>query len=448
MKTRYFIVFFVFGILLIYNSNLYATSPMWTLIPLTATTLTVSANSSNTVQYTVTNKTSKTLSLAMEPLPGITQNTSDVGTCANPFSLSQLQSCTLSLILDGSILPPFTAGGPVICQTNTNGTPNPNSCYQPSSTNQLNITKLDMSTATIAASVSNLALSVKCPTPSSSCTYNNAALTGTPRVITITNSSSTTAVDVSYSSTPALPADTTITPAACTIAPLGTCNFTIRPGATPTATPGDINPIPVSLTIAGENTNAVSVTVNILTYGSVYQSGYIFSVNDTTSDTESISGTVAALSDSSTFIAWQPNCGSVATCTSTTANDSFNGENNTASIVSALSSTPSSQYAAGTCAADSTGTYSNWYLPAICELGYGDGSNDCGTAASPTIQNMQSNLVDTGIISLVDIYWSSTQTAASPLTQSDYNIFGIPGYQAGDLKDQFYYLRCVRALSS
>lgn len=434
------------GFLIFYSISIYAGRPMWTLTPQTATTLTVQSDSSATVRYTVTNQTTRTLGLAMKSIQGVTQETSNPGTCASPFSLSPYQSCTLALRLNGSALPSSINGGPVICQTNTDGTPNPSACYQPSSNNQLKITKLDI--ATISASVSNLALSVKCPTSSSSCIYYNAALTGRPRIITITNNSSTeTALNVTYSSTQALPANTTITPSYCNILPLGNCVFTITPGQTPSATPGDINSNPITLTIAGENTNTLAVNVSILTYGSVYQAGYVFSVNDATSNTGSIAGTVAGLSDPSIPRAWQPGCSDVFTCTSTTANDYFNGANNTASIVSAFSAIPSSTYAAGICDTDTTGGYSDWYLPALCEQGYGDGSNPCGTSGSPTIQNMQSNLVDNGISDLIETYWSSTQDSFSPLNQANYNIFGIPGYQAGDYKDSFLYIRCVRSLS-
>lgn len=448
MKIRHFAYFFAIGkVLFFYTISSYAASPVWTLTPLTATTLDVPTNSSATVQYIVTNQARKTLTLAMKPIQGIMQNISGPGICPNPFSLAQNQSCTLSLSLDGSALPQSVKGGPVICQTNANGTPNPNSCYQPSSSNQLNITKVDMgSTATIAVSVSTIALSVNCPISSSSCIYNNAALTGTPRIIIITNNSTTeTGLNVSPSAIPALPPGTTITPNSCTISPLASCAFTITPGEVSSAQPGDSNPASITLTIAGSNTNTLSVAVDILTYGSVYQSGYVFAVDDTTPNTGSATGKVAGLSDLAMSIAWQPNCIDISTCAATTANDFFNGADNTTSIVSALNAIPSSSYAAGICDSDTTGDYSDWYLPALCELGYGDGSNSCGIAANPAVQNMQSNLVDNGISDLMNSYWSSTQALSSQLTQANYTIFNIPGFQAGDFKDVTLYVRCIRS---
>lgn len=51
--------------------------------------------------------------------------------------------------------------------------------------------------------------------------------------------------------------------------------------------------------------------INILTYGSVYQGGYIYAVNDTTSNTSSIGGKVATLTNQATAfsprIIWRSN---------------------------------------------------------------------------------------------------------------------------------------------
>lgn len=144
---------------------------------------------------------------------------------------------------------------------------------------------------TLSASVSTLGLSVNDPTL-------NAALTGTPRLITITNTGSNAATDVSYSSSPALPSGTTISPANCgTIPASGTCILTITPGSTPSAASGNTSPTPITLSISGTNTNTLTPTLNIITYGSVYQGGYVYAVEDTTPDTGSVGGTVVSLTD-------------------------------------------------------------------------------------------------------------------------------------------------------
>jgi hypothetical protein len=73
-----------------------ATSPVWTFTPLTPTSISVSNNSTATIQYRVTNQSKKSHQLMMTPIQGITQTTTGVGICGNPFTLlSQGSSCTL-----------------------------------------------------------------------------------------------------------------------------------------------------------------------------------------------------------------------------------------------------------------------------------------------------------------------------------------------------------------
>jgi hypothetical protein len=417
---------------------------MWTFSPLTATTLTIPARSTATVQYIVTNQTHKTRTLAIKPISAIQQITSGGGVCANPFVLGYLQSCILTLEIDGSLLPESIVGGPVICQVTSRNIPNPNQCYQPKANDQLNITRTPAAySATISVNTSSLALSVKCPTFSTpGCTYSNAALSGTARIITVTNTSSTTtAENVAYFAS-SLPSGTTITPSSCNISPGSTCVFTVTPGPIPSASPGDVNPVPITLNIAGSNTNTLTTDVSILTYDSVYQAGYVFSVDDTTLNTTSISGKVAALSDQSTSIEWQPGClinGSG--CIPTTANNDFNGVSNTAAITSALTPTyPETDYAGGLCDLLSIDSYNDWYLPAICEMGYGGAPADpCGDQITPAIQNMQSNLADNGIGNLFSSYWSSTQTVTvDPLIYATYNDFTVQGVQPGDIKSTIF----------
>lgn len=454
----YFLLAYLMGIFIFSNTNLYAMrGPVWTLSPLTATTLTVPINASAIVQYKITNDSHKTHTLVMQSIAGIQQITAGPGVCASTFTLGYQQFCTLTLQIDGSVLSAPIIGGPKVCASNANNTPNQNACYQPSTSNQLNITPSSTpSTASIQASVSTLALSVNCPSPSTGCTFTNAALTGKARIITITNMSSTNkALAVGYSAS-ALPAGTTIAPSSCgDIAPGLSCTLTITPGATPSAAPGDTSPVPITITIAGTNTNSVTTEANILTYGSVYQSGYVFAVDDTTPNTTSISGKEAALMDQSYSIPWQPMCADSSTCTTTNANSYMDGKTNTDAIITALSSLSLSDYAAGLCADFLPDNYTHWYLPALCEMSYSDDpSSPCGTIAAPTLQNMQSNLVSNGIGDLTSIspsYWSSTQlVAGDPLLYAIFNIFDPNGSasQFGEYKDVPYSVRCVRILST
>ncbi len=91
-----------------------------------------------TVKYIVTNQSKKPKILIMSPIIGINQVTSGTGNCSNPFSLGYKQSCTLTLEVIGSELVRNISGGPVVCNQG-----NRLQCYQPGSTNSLNITKGD-----------------------------------------------------------------------------------------------------------------------------------------------------------------------------------------------------------------------------------------------------------------------------------------------------------------
>lgn len=434
MKKPAFAPYFIMCILLMGLSPcIDAGTPLWTFTPWGQTTLTIYPGTTRTVQYTVTNMSSQSRTLVMQSMVGLQQITT-MGECPNPFTLAYLQSCRLTLVIDGSLLQGNIVGGPVIYQANSDGTPNVNLAYQPSPKDRLNIT-LGMQ---IESDLSALALSVKCPTSDDpSCLYNNTALTGKPRRFRISNTSTTKPVlDVHYVAT-SLPAGTLITPNSCNIAPGGFCDFTVTPG--PTASTG-----PVDVEIFGSNTNSLSLSVNVLTYGSEYQSGYVFDVDDSPPPDASVGGKVLALQDQSSAVAWEPGCPSDA-CMPIAANDNFDGLANTTHIANALSSIPASSYAAGNCYAISIGGYTNWYLPAICEMGYGsDPSSACGDQTNPTLQNIQSNLVDNSIIPLSGAYWSSTQY---DLQQALYNQFDIAGLQAGDYKDNSFSVRCIRQMS-
>ena len=359
------------GILLIVTTLSYAGTPIWTVTPLTATSISLPANGTATVQYQVTNQSVKSHSLMMTPITGITQTTSGPGVCSNPFTLpSKGSSCTLSLTVNGSQLTHSIMNGPIVCEQGSIL-----QCYQPSQSDVLNI-NLGVSEYTIGGTVSGLSGSVilqnngtdneivssdgpftfstaiakgkpyavtvftqpsgqTCTVTNGSgtvgnanvtdvgisCILNdttltasvptlglsvrdttlNAALTGTPRLITITNTGANAATNVTYSPSPALPSGTTISPASCdTIPASGTCVLTITPGSTASAPAGNTSPTPITLSVSGTNTNTLTPTLNIVTYGSVYQGGYVYAVDDTTPDTGSIGGKVATLTDQAT----------------------------------------------------------------------------------------------------------------------------------------------------
>lgn len=116
-----------------------AAYPLWTFAPTINYPPQISINPSQTatVVYVVQNQSYKAKSLVMMPTPGVVQSF--------PCQLTPMgqpgSSCSLILAVTGNALP--TSGvhnGPIVCQANSNGTPNPNQCYRPSATNNLNIT--------------------------------------------------------------------------------------------------------------------------------------------------------------------------------------------------------------------------------------------------------------------------------------------------------------------
>ena len=446
-----------------------AGSPVWTFTPLTPTTISVPSNSTATVQYRVTNQSPAPHTLMMVPMTGITQTTT-AGNCPNPFTLSSGNpSCTLTLLVTGSALNADIHGGPKVCQQGPDGNPSPLQCYQPSQTDSLSIlvaAPVSPST-TISASVATLALNTS----------------GAARTITFTNAGASTATSVTYSPSPALPAGTTIAPANCgNIAPAGTCVLTITPGATPSAAAYDTNPTPISLSVQGTNTNTLTPTLNIVTLASVYQSGFIYSIDDSTATTGSIGGKVAAVTDQAAGIIWSSDgsgttVSSIAifgiseTSTSASANPSTgqiagqsacngrtDGACDTTNIVTYYNAnrtaggtapTPLTQYASGLCKA-SIGGYTDWYLPAICEMGPASNGSGCASGTPNMVTNLSSLRTScTGTSCLAGVYWSSTEHSGDPSSNAWYQFFASGG---GSLQDGYYKsgslgVRCSRALT-
>jgi hypothetical protein len=104
-------------------------------------------------------------------------------------------------------------------------------------------------------------------------------------------------------------------------------------------------------------------------------------------------------------------------------------------------------YAAGLCA-QMISHYSDWYLPAICEMGYGIGV--CGNSSTPTLQNMQSSLVDS-LSLFAGHYWSSTEVSAIPQLGDTawLQFFGTGGLTIQSSQNKYFQLgvRCARALT-
>lgn len=460
----------------IITTTVHAGMPVWSFSPNGSPQVSVSATGTATVSYIITNNSKKPhrLVLSSNTPAGISQSG---GPCvlmgkspANPNP-----TCLLTLNINGSALPADDiSGGPSLCQVNDNDTPNPSQCYQPSSEDTLVITRTTapgattLSTSIVQPSI--LALSVKN-------TQLNAQLTGNERYITIKNTGINPATGLSVLAT-GLPSGTSITttPTTCTgtLAPKDTCTVTITPGAEATS---DCNTgsAPTSGTITVRATNVATPVISnvvVLNYGCQYQGGFLYSIDDSTSQAGSIGGKVAALTDQfsapTSPQSATPNWGGYG-CDigpklwSNDTQGANDGSTNSSAIVSALTtkyfsgpcslSSPvnKNNYAAGRCSQYTTPSDAGlkWYLPSICELSGESPDSNCTSGTTSMLNQLW--LLNPAVGGFVDegYYWSSTEIADSLDAQYGawYQQFSLGGFQDPDRKDSALGVRCSRALS-
>jgi hypothetical protein len=259
----------------------------------------------------------------------------------------------------------------------------------------------------LSLSTSRLALAINSP-------GGDPLLPGNPRVITVTNIGSNPASDVQVSST-GFPAGTAITANTCTgtLPATASCMLTITPGAVAspdtnvnpcTTSPGTV-PVPTTLTVWADNASPLDADVVVLGYGCIYEGGFLFSVDDTTPGSGSIGGKVASLIPADeTFRAWAESAGVTGAVSLT------DGAANSA----VLSSAPDGDYpAAQACLSSTSEGYTDWYLPAICELsrfvGYGLDPG-CGTTSGNLYTTLYLNNLGNFRETLAGL-WSSTEFA-------------------------------------
>ena len=380
--------------------------------------------------------------------------------------------------------PGYTLSG---CTPNNNGY----CLFSVSNTSPVKIMLINrVNQTTLISNNSSLALSVKCPLGATGCVYTNEALSGQPRKIIVTNNGALTATNVSVTSS-GLPAGTTISASTCsgTLGPADSCSITVTPGNTASSacTTGTM-PTNAIITIKGSNTNENQIKIVVLSYGCIYQGGYVYSIDDTTLSSRSVGGKVTALSDqvspssgilwsadsagnydngisiwgideASTTNAASPNASSSPPATlypgQSNCNGKADGACNTNNIYiyysNFASSSPSlSSYAAGRCKQEING-YTDWYLPSICDMGPDTGSLIC---PSPTLQNMVDNLpilIDncTGPQCLAGDHWSSTEQEGNPSDNAWSECFASGGNseQCIDVKSELLGVRCSRTLT-
>lgn len=283
--------------------------------------------------------------------------------------------------------------------------------------------------------------------PASDCTVGPSKA----RVLTISNNTPFTATNVTYTISPPLPTLTTISPSGCgNITQTTPCVLTITPGANPSAPAPGVAP-PSVLTASGINTNTVTSNIKVLTYGNNFLSGYIFSMDDSTPQTQSIGGKVSSLNNvgGNAGLPWDStkNCEG-GSCVTTDATHLYNGAVNTTNILSAMTAAGALplSYAAGQCVDYTSGGFNNWYLPAECELGYLPNSGTCTNSAdtaNPEIQNIY-NVTAAFPTTYPNnaYYWSSTEVGGdnTPLAAA-LNLISL-AYQTPP-KSSSYPVLCV-----
>ena len=477
-------------------TTVFAGTPLWTFEPLTATTMAVPANGTALVQYRVTNQSSKPHTLTMQPIRGITQITTGLNICGNPFVLRGKNSCVLSLQINGSQLNGPVTDGPVVCQQG-----NLNQCYRPSSTNILRITQAPPITdAVITVTGSPLTLTANGPT-------GQLTITNTTLEVVATNITS------NFTGT-ALDGNVTETGNTCAnVPPGGSCTLTYTPGNTVVpqtnftiqgtntnaltaaiaiqsgSTLTAINPTSgtasggtgftltgtgltgatsvtfdgiaaTSVTVVNSTTvtgvtpahtaGAVDVVINTPAGGATLANGYTYvatavgqpAFGGTIACLNTGNNLIAATADNSTAIAW----GGFGTAIGAEAQSDTDGASNTTAIVTALGSNGGTPYAAQLCndfEVDSQGNtpcqagntcYDDWFLPAGNNLTPA-GQLNCLFTNRAAIGGFANGY-----------YWSSTEFSGSPTDGAWVQSFN-GGVQGGDTKGFNLRVRCVRAFN-
>ena len=466
-----------------------ASKPVWTLTPLTATTLSVPSNNTATVQYQVTNQSTKTHTLTMQSAPGITQLTTGLGICGNPFVLVGKASCTLSLQVNGSQLTQPITDGPIVCDQNSTL-----QCYRPASADMLRLTQVPPVTlATITVSNSPLTLTTNGPT-------GTLYIHNTSSTVTATNITS------NFTNT-ALNGNITETGNTCSnLAPLHCCRLIYTPGSTVVSqtdfgikgnntntitaaaqidaalTLSSISPSSgstsgatgviltgtgltgtTSVTFAGilatsvhvvnsttvtavtpaHASGVVDVVISTLAGSATLTNGYTY-VNSAIGQSTGggkiaclnggLVNLIAATADNSTGVVW----GSAITTGATSTTD---GASNTTTIINTVGEqTPNAATICGDYEIDSQGNtpcelgntcYNDWFLPA--------GNNP--THATGQLNCLYTNQVAIGGFNNEVGYWSSTESNnSSAWIQS----FVSPGTESVISKSQSTHVRCVR----
>ncbi len=323
-------------------------------------------------------------------------------TCTN--TLNKGISCTFNFkaIPGGGTIPPTSFD---IEGTNTNKIP-----VTISVSNQ----KLSWSNSTLVSSTSSVLATQGIFTAASGAGSSSGTTLSKSRTLTVYNIGTDTANNVLLSVVSPLPAGTTISPTSCgAIAAGGSCVLTITPGNTPSSNPPS-EPTASEIMVSGDFTNELTADITLLTYMNRYKGGNVFSIDDSYPANSSVGGTIVLTIPSETPLPWWPtgSCDGTVDCRAvvTTFTD---GSINTLNII-ARAAASTQDYAALFCSKVSNPSFttSPVYLPAGCQLGYGQRFGAlCGTQNKPSQQNITSNAN-----SRMGAYWYWSSTGAYSTT--------------------------------
>ncbi|MFJ1268675.1 fibronectin type III domain-containing protein [Legionella lytica] len=361
---------------------------------------------------------------------------------------------------------------------------------------------------------------------------------GIYRAFTLTNTNlfpvTITQTPASSDFSPALPTGTTLYTTTCTIDtvlnPGDSCSVTLKPGSVASAMSSPNTASACTANVAGRtapaanviqvqtDAGAISAQVLVLGYGCTYQSGYVFSIDDTVANTLSIAGKVAATGDQgsnkiwasngagsapaqvsldlipgidytstggtasptgaafvSFFSSYYMNANPFATASFIACEGKMDGQCNTYNILlyynqlitnynnagspkytASAGPTNTSYYATGLCST-TISNYNDWYLPAICEMGYDQSGvgTGCGSSGAPFMQNIQSNLIKYNSLNLLNAFSASYYSSSEYATVSSNNPRQQACGQQFDLDDTYVaqspftknnqaQVRCVR----
>lgn len=353
--------------------------------------------------------------------------------------------------------------------------------------------------AALSVSITDLALSI------SGLTLNGQA-SGQPRTITITNTDDATVTGLTIIP-PTWPNGTrSSNDCGVTLAAGATCTITVTPATTPTSScsTDGIAPTPGVITISATGVIPVTSNVVVLDYGCIYQGGYLFAMTETADTAESIGGTVVTQTDQAlrfpNGVFWSSNAEGTAGVVdiiygisnmSTTripsptenrvpdqsdcngATDGVCNSNNIITYYSLPTTDPairSSYYAAGRCTENISGK-SDWYLPAICEMGpASDSASGCAVGTQNMVTNLPNLLgianINGGLFAactwgngqldstncLAGFYWSSTESSFDSLERAWEQYFSVDDLQNHSFqnlndKRNEVGVRCVRVLT-